>query len=122
MAQYTGLLDMINGGGAGKAGDTFEGGLFSELLNGLGIRPRGYADRLAEQQKLAAMQPTAPAQPYQRPQPTLPPTFVNPYAPENKITTTTLPPVGSMSNEDLIRLIQEGIARGQVGQAYRAGF
>ncbi len=42
MAQrYLGLLDMLNGGGAGQAGPEFEGGLFSGLLNALGIKPMG---------------------------------------------------------------------------------
>lgn len=48
-ARYSGLLDMINGGGAGQAGETFQGGALSELLNTLGIRPMGYRDREAEQ-------------------------------------------------------------------------
>jgi hypothetical protein len=48
--QYRGLLDMLNGGGAGRAGQTFEGGGLSGLLNSLGIRPMGYRDRLAEAQ------------------------------------------------------------------------
>jgi hypothetical protein len=48
--RYLGLLDMINGGGAGQAGQTFEGGGLSGLLNSLGIRPMGYRDRLAEAQ------------------------------------------------------------------------
>jgi hypothetical protein len=46
--RYTGLLDMLDGGGAGQAGQTFQGGALSELLNSLGIRPMGYQDRLAE--------------------------------------------------------------------------
>jgi hypothetical protein len=46
--RYQGLLDLINGGGAGQAGQTFEGGALSGLLNSLGIRPMGYRDRLAE--------------------------------------------------------------------------
>jgi hypothetical protein len=47
MAGYTSFLDMLNGGGAGTAGDEFEGGLFSDLLNAMGMRPMGYADRQA---------------------------------------------------------------------------
>jgi hypothetical protein len=46
--RYLGLLDMLNGGGAGRAGQTFEGGGLSGLLNSLGIRPMGYQDRLSE--------------------------------------------------------------------------
>jgi len=44
--RYTGLLDMIDGGGAGQSGDTFKGGgLLSALLNSLGVKPRGFNDR-----------------------------------------------------------------------------
>jgi len=37
--------DMIDGGGPGRSGDTFQGGLFSGLLNTIGVRPAGYRDR-----------------------------------------------------------------------------
>lgn len=40
--RYTGLLDMVNGGGAGRAGDTFEGGPISGLLNAAGVKPSPY--------------------------------------------------------------------------------
>jgi hypothetical protein len=39
------FVDMINGGGAGMAGDTFEGGLLSGMLNRAGVRPMGYQSR-----------------------------------------------------------------------------
>lgn len=45
MAGYTSFFDMLNGGGAGTVGDEFEGGAFSDLLNAMGMRPMGYADR-----------------------------------------------------------------------------
>lgn len=46
--RYKGLLDMIDGGGAGRSGDRFEGGgLLSLLANEL-FRPRGYEDRLRQ--------------------------------------------------------------------------
>jgi hypothetical protein len=38
---------MFDGGGAGKAGPTFQGGQYSGLLNALGVRPRGFRDRQA---------------------------------------------------------------------------
>lgn len=38
---YTGLLDMINGGGPGASGSTFQGGPFSGALNAMGISPVG---------------------------------------------------------------------------------
>ena len=56
--QYLGLLDMLDGGGPGRAGSTFEGGPLSGLLNLLGIRPMGYADRMAQ---APAASPMAPA-------------------------------------------------------------
>jgi len=46
--QYISLMDMIDGGGAGRSGDRFEGGgLLSLLANEL-FRPRGYEDRLRQ--------------------------------------------------------------------------
>lgn len=39
---YLSLLDMIDGGGAGKSGQKFEGGGFSDFLNTAGVRPFGY--------------------------------------------------------------------------------
>ena len=46
--QYTSLMDMIDGGGAGRSGDRFEGGgLLSLLANEL-FRPAGYEDRLRQ--------------------------------------------------------------------------
>lgn len=43
---YLGLLDMINGGGAGRAGTRFQGGgLLSDIANAL-ARPYGYEESL----------------------------------------------------------------------------
>lgn len=39
--QYTGLRDMVNGGGPGASGSTFQGGAFSNTLNNLGVKPSG---------------------------------------------------------------------------------
>lgn len=55
--QYLGLLDMLDGGGPGRAGSTFEGGPLSGLLNLLGIRPMGYADRMAQAPTASPMAP-----------------------------------------------------------------
>lgn len=102
--RYLGLLDMLDGGGAGRAGQTFEGGPLSGLLNALGIRPMGYMDRLRQQPP-----PMRPAglgiAPSPSPAPMPPP---NPYAP-GAITTTTLPPLGQMSDEALMRLIAQAL-------------
>lgn len=40
--------DMIDGGGPGRSGDTFQGGLASGLLNTLGVRPAGYRQRMED--------------------------------------------------------------------------
>lgn len=46
--RYTSLIDLIDGGGAGRSGESFEGGgLLSILANAL-MRPYGYEDRLRD--------------------------------------------------------------------------
>ena len=46
--RYTSLIDLIDGGGAGRSGERFEGGgLLSLLANALS-RPYGYEDRLRD--------------------------------------------------------------------------
>jgi hypothetical protein len=40
-------MDMMDGGGRGMAGDTFQGGLLSVILNAMGVRPAGYDARQA---------------------------------------------------------------------------
>ena len=37
---YTSFRDMFDGGGPGASGSTFSGGLFSNTLNSLGVKPR----------------------------------------------------------------------------------
>jgi len=44
---FAGIKDMIDGGGAGMAGDTFKGGALSDIANQIGIKPMGYNDRQA---------------------------------------------------------------------------
>lgn len=66
MPNYTGLLDMINGGGAGAAGQSFQGSPISGLLNYMGVKPYGYQDRIRQAQQ--SMQPVMPA-PVRAPQP-----------------------------------------------------
>lgn len=46
MAQYLNFKDMIDGGGAGRSGESFEGGPFSGLLNTIGVKPVGYRERM----------------------------------------------------------------------------
>lgn len=61
--QYTGLRDMFDGGGPGRAGDTFEGGPLSGMLNSMGVRPYGFEDRLGEVRPQPRPQPTGFAPP-----------------------------------------------------------
>jgi hypothetical protein len=60
---YTGLGDMVNGGGAGRSGNTFEGGPMSGLLNAIGVRPMGYSDR--QEQAMSTRPRQRPAMPMQ---------------------------------------------------------
>jgi hypothetical protein len=66
--QVSAGTDMMDGGGRGMAGDTFQGGPFSGLLNALGVRPRGYDARQAAMQQDTSA-PSLMAQPVQRPAP-----------------------------------------------------
>ena len=69
--QFNSLMDMIDGGGAGRAGQKFEGGgLLSDIANAF-AKPRGYQDRLQAARPMprpAMAQPPAP-RPMPRPQP-----------------------------------------------------
>jgi hypothetical protein len=106
--KFLGLLDMLDGGGAGRSGQTFEGGPLSGFLNALGVRPQGYQERMEQ------ARPMPRPMPMSRPmQPMAPPP--NPYAP-GAITTTTLPPMGQMSDEALMKMIYDALQRAQSGQ------
>lgn len=91
MAQYLGLIDMLDGGGAGRSGSTFEGGPLSNFLNSLGIRPMGYQDRLSA------------ARPMPRPMPMVSgaPTPAQPPA------GTKTP--GQMTDEELVAMIRAAL-------------
>lgn len=67
LGDYETFLDMLNGGGAGRAGQRFEGGgLLSEIAN-IFARPYGYEERLSQARPrmrpagLGAPPPVAPA-------------------------------------------------------------
>lgn len=65
---FTGLLDMIDGGGRGASGRRFEGGLLSDVLNRIGIKPAGYQDRMdAMQNTRPQLRPQTPQQAPQQP-------------------------------------------------------
>ena len=104
--RFTGLLDMIDGGGAGRAGNEFEGGLLSEVLNALGIRPRGFEERQERMASVTPMprrpaMPAAPAPAYQ-PIPDGGP-MVTPAA------SPALPPVGGLPSATERYMTQYGI-------------
>lgn len=44
--QYINLLDMFDGGGAGRSGDTFQGGGLLSALGNTMMRPAGYQNRM----------------------------------------------------------------------------
>lgn len=47
-SQYLNLLDMLDGGGAGRSGDTFQGGGILSALGNAAFRPAGYQNRMLE--------------------------------------------------------------------------
>lgn len=70
---YTGLVDMIDGGGAQATGQTFQGGgILSDIANTI-AKPRGYYDRLnnpgAPMQAPMRQFAPAPIAPPMRPEP-----------------------------------------------------
>jgi hypothetical protein len=71
---FNGVGDMFDGGGAGRAGQRFEGGPMSDILNGMGVKPMGYNDRMGETRPQAR-----PQAPQQSPAGVLPP--VSPPSP-----------------------------------------
>ncbi len=108
--RFLGLMDMIDGGGMGRSGQTFEGGPLSGFLNALGIRPAGYMDRLeAEAMPRYMAGPATGARPEYMPM-AGPAPAPSPYAP-GAIETTVLPPMGQMSDEQLMRIIAQALER-----------
>jgi hypothetical protein len=111
MAGYTSLLDMLNGGGAGTAGDEFQGGAFSDLLNAMGLRPMGYADRqrAAPPEPVTASSmgvggvggPPAPAAP--------PSSGLLPFAmqPGTEVTASPLPAPGVTPNPEFLAMLEQ---------------
>lgn len=114
--------DMIDGGGRGRFGDRFEGGLLSGIGNGLGIRPAGYRARQAQggaqmtpdqiRAEMAgqaprsfAPQPAAPASPSMTPASPAPQAPMMPAAMGQ-----TMP--RALTAEDLARLSQVGMGQG----------
>lgn len=112
--RFLGLMDMIDGGGMGRSGKTFEGGPLSGFFNALDIRPAGYMQRMQAEAMPRYMAGPAPAtRPEYRPM-AGPAPAPNPYAP-GAIETTVLPPMGQMSDEALMRIILDAMERSQDG-------
>jgi hypothetical protein len=90
--KFLGLLDMLDGGGAGRSGETFEGGPLSGFLNALGIRPQGYQERMEQERMMPALlpRPMAAAQPN---------------------------PMQGMSNEELMAMVEAAIKNAQTANA-----
>jgi len=112
MAQFLDFMDMINGGGAGAAGDKFEGGgLLSDIANSL-FSPRGSLNRIAPQSRPQGMGQMAQA-PQMMPQggPTQNPHPPMPQQPPVSQGVTT-PQVQSASLNDLESLHREMVAAG----------
>ena len=73
--KYKGLLDMIDGGGAGKVGDKFQGGgLLSILANALAT-PYGSEDRAKEELAAGLLGKTRPVMRPNRPAPSAAPVY-----------------------------------------------
>lgn len=53
--------DMVDGGGFGQSGPTFQGGLLSGLFNAIGVRPMGYMERLGSVRPQMRPQMSSPA-------------------------------------------------------------
>ena len=100
--------DAFNGGGWGRSGDTFQGGPYGGAIGGLlnvaGVRPMGYADRLAgsEQAMRDAMAGVAN---YQAPR------FEQTIQPP-AVTGVTTPPVTTSNLDDITALRLEMMRMG----------
>ena len=100
--------DAFNGGGWGRSGDTFKGGPYGGAIGGLlnvaGVRPMGYADRLAgsEQAMRDAMAGVAN---YQAPR------FEQTIQPP-AVTGVTTPPVTTSNLDDITALRLEMMRMG----------
>lgn len=86
--RFLGLMDMIDGGGMGRSGQTFEGGPLSGFLNALGVRPAGYMQRMEAARPMAR------------------PVMAQPAA----------APMGQMSDEALMKIVLDALRRSQSGQ------
>ena len=111
--RFTGLLDLIDGGGAGRSGNQFEGGLLSDILNALGVRPRGFRERQEQMgQTRPMMRPSMPAPTYQ-PRPAAAPMSTQPgyFSPAGP---QALPPMLTMPSATERYMTQYGLTPEQM--------
>ena len=125
--------DMVDGGGFGQSGPTFQGGLYGGLLgtilNQAGVRPMGYQERLGSvSPQMRAPMPTSPAAaayaapaytPPAAPAYTMPSNIGTPFQRQPVVT----PPVYSYPLDDpfgdmMMRLQQQGIPQPSAYNGY----
>lgn len=84
MLGYSNFRDMIDGGGAGRSGKQFKGGILSDALNSIGVRPAAGSGVARDDQKKQPQRVSAPqyrTQPAPQAQPQVAPDYsVAPYA------------------------------------------
>lgn len=84
MLGYSNFRDMIDGGGAGRSGKQFKGGILSDALNAMGVRPVSGDGVARDEQKKQPQGVSAPqyrTQPAPQAQPQVAPDYsVAPYA------------------------------------------
>ena len=114
--------DMIDGGGFGQSGPTFQGGMYGGLLgsilNSAGVRPMGYQERLGSvgpqmrppmPTSPAAAAYTAPAQPTGMPAYTMPSAMDVPFQRQPVVTPPVYQyPIGDEFSEMMARLQLQG--------------
>jgi len=99
---YNNLKDMFDGSGPGAAGQTFQGSPISGLLNTMGVKPYGYADRVRQAQQM--VQPVAP-RPMAQPMPAAPAPAAPMGAPVQPVMTSSLDEIDQL----IIDMIKAGI-------------
>ena len=108
--QYINLLDMFDGGGAGRSGDRFEGGGLLSALGNAMMRPAGYQNRMLDNknstgravmnavQGITARKPDGSVRPQARP-----------YSPQNLPVDVDMAPAMQDANRELIGLDPDGL-------------
>lgn len=116
---FTGLMDMFDGGGAGRAGQKFEGGgLLSEIAN-MVAKPAGYKDRMQQKQPqqrpvmgsrspMVAPGKSASQEPEQGQMPSMPTDPGVPQLPQQVYGRYGNTPIEEINPELLMRLLAQG--------------